>query len=95
MGLNNVGNNLDVYPEVLVYQDVSEPPYLNPWHFGVIFCQLGRQVLDGFTNDLEVAFDSILRHLHSNWVGGRLGERNVATALGDRTQDVIWADPVS
>lgn len=88
--LYNVANDLDINAEVLVHEDVPEPTDLRPCDLWMRLCDLGRKVVRRFSDDLEVAFDRVRRHLGELRIGTQGTE--VPLALLDCIEDVL--DPL-
>lgn len=64
MCFDYIEDNVNVDPEVLVDEDVPEAADLRPGDLRVHIRDLRRQVVHGLADDLQVALDRILCHLH-------------------------------
>lgn len=82
MGLDDVADNFDVDPEVLVDQDVPEATDLRPGNVRVRSGDLLREVVDGFADNLQIAFDRVLRHLRQITIANQQGDVSVAPLNG-------------
>ena len=63
MDRDNLPNALEVYPQVVMYQDISESRYGAPVNLGVKGLQLIANPLSGFGESLKIAQNSVLNQL--------------------------------
>ncbi|CAM3980135.1 hypothetical protein TSOC111612_23770 [Tsukamurella ocularis] len=89
---DDVPDNIAIDSEVLMHQDVPETPDLRPGNLRTCACDVGREVVYGFSDDLEIALDGILRHV-GEIVCSAVENRDEALAALDRPQYVRDALP--
>ena len=64
MSLHDIADDVHIDSELLVDEDVSEAPDLRPRNLRVRIGDLLGKMLHRFADDLQVALDRILCHLH-------------------------------
>ena len=84
--LHDIADDLGVDSEELVDEDATESSDLRPRDTRVSIDDLRRKMLHGFADDLQVAFDRILRHPHQVGVGLVTESRDVPLASLDRIE---------
>ena len=86
---DDITNDLDIDPEVVVNQDVAKPSNLWPRHLGVRLNHVSRKVVSCLANDLEVTFDRVLCHLDKICATGPiLDQGEVPLAPGNSLKNV-------
>jgi len=87
MGFDDIANDAPVDPEVLMDEDVAEAPDLRPRDLRVRTGDLFGKMVHGLTDDLAVALDRILCHLHDLTLG--IKSDDVPLATFDRLENII------
>lgn len=81
MGLHDVPDDIDFDTEVPVDEDVAQAPDA-AGDVPMRVCDLCREVLHGFADDLQVAPDRVLSHLHHAHISFKRGEISLASFDG-------------
>lgn len=86
MGVDDIADNIDVDSEVLMNENVVEASDLRPGDLRVGVGDLHREVVCSFADDLQVALDRILGHVHDVTITVESGD--IPTASLDSHQNI-------